>query len=719
MKVSVYAIYVIACLLACGAAVLTGVVLSDTFNKQQQASETAQLRTGVGQVSAMRAVIQNQMDRIVTACDANARAFLYKNADAPPDVYQPNNVIAAFNRSLFANWVPAIKAPDQLNGFGLSFVYPNETAGAIDYRSVQVYWDLLRTGEYAFTFASSSSDDGLVIARRVNWENESRPVLAEELYPYDITTFLSSTYLKDNYFGAAQPWVTSDCNSYWYFMQLRAFRQHGACLQFETWDTGAAWLERMRKILTPNANMIAFDSRKYVMAATTLDEVRRLDNCSAAVAASGVPSTDCITSPADQHPTPEIRNVFLALHDPLWDDPNAGMVDVKMAKFSLKGAQYMGISGTLFSKDNFRTTIVWYQPWVVLQSNTTGLTVLICVLTVLSTFVLTLLGVFAVLRPLAALGKAMRVVALTLKEGHGGREAVLEPRTPSVFHEVEAIGKDFETIVVDFLGFSSAKTRDNAHAPKDPDKPFAVLFTDIQSSTELWGKNPAEMSRCLQIHHRLIRRLIDKHRLYEVKTVGDAFMVTTTCALAALRFALDLQLTFHDHYWDWDGADEFYQEADLAFDRSVVGPSLDTGGDDLWNGLRVRIGAHYGTGKVTYDEVSKGYDYYGPVVNTAARIEAVTHGGQVVVSEALLKALPFPLDPTLGVLVPLGTVPLRGVAEPPALVEVKPLALQGRRFPPLRLDEAKDGELPLETPSLSPSHSPWFPPQTHPWLGDC
>lgn len=27
-------------------------------------------------------------------------------------------------------------------------------------------------------------------ARRVNWENESRPVLAEELYPYDITTFL-------------------------------------------------------------------------------------------------------------------------------------------------------------------------------------------------------------------------------------------------------------------------------------------------------------------------------------------------------------------------------------------------------------------------------------------------------------------------------------------------------------------------------------------------
>lgn len=30
------------------------------------------------------------------------------------------------------------------------------------------------------------------------------------------------------------------------------------------------------------------------------------------------------------------------------------------------------------------------------------------------------------------------------------------------------------------------KARDNTYAPKDPEKPFAVIFTDIQSSTELW-----------------------------------------------------------------------------------------------------------------------------------------------------------------------------------------------------------------------------------------
>lgn len=36
--------------------------------------------------------------------------------------------------------------------------------------------------------------------------------------------------------------------------------------------------------------------------------------------------------------------------------------------------------------------------------------------------------------------------------------------------------------------------RDNKCAPKDIDKPFAVVFTDVQASTRLWGKDPVEMS---------------------------------------------------------------------------------------------------------------------------------------------------------------------------------------------------------------------------------
>eukprot|EP00667_Euglena_gracilis_P013922 EG_transcript_14388 len=349
----------------------------------------------------------------------------------------------------------------------------------------------------------------------------------------------------------------------------------------------------------------------------------------------------------------------------------------------------MAIVATLFAKDNLRTTVVWYEPWVITQADSVSLTALICILTMLSTFVLTLLGVYGVLRPLKALGTSMRAVAHTLKNGDGGKEMVLEPRKPNVFREVDEIGQDFETIVVDFLGFSNTNARDNQCAPKDPNLPFAVVFTDIQASTALWGKNPAEMSRCVQAHHELIRALIKKHQLYEVKTVGDSFVVTTSNAQEALLFALDVQTTLYDYNWDWDEVDDFYRDTTMAFTKVCEDEY-----SELWNGLRVRIGIHYGMGDVMYDEVSKGYDYYGNVVNAAARIEALAHGGQTVVTADLLAALPTPLDCTVALTTPLGTVPLRGVAEPPALVEVTPAALEGRAYPPLRVQLATS-ELPL------------------------
>lgn len=51
-------------------------------------------------------------------------------------------------KQVLRKWVPAVKAPDQLNGYGLSFIYTNETSGTNYDRTFQVYWDLQMTGEY-------------------------------------------------------------------------------------------------------------------------------------------------------------------------------------------------------------------------------------------------------------------------------------------------------------------------------------------------------------------------------------------------------------------------------------------------------------------------------------------------------------------------------------------------------------------------------------------
>lgn len=55
----------------------------------------------------------------------------------------------------------------------------------------------------------------------------------------------------------------------------------------------------------------------------------------------------------------------------------------------------------------------------------------------------------------------------------------------------------------------------------------------------------------------------------------------------------------------------------------------------------------------------------GTVVNTAARMEAIAHGGQVIVSQNLINALFPPLWPSLDIATSLGTFPMRGVAGRP------------------------------------------------------
>eukprot|EP00667_Euglena_gracilis_P004169 EG_transcript_4188 len=217
--------------------------------------------------------------------------------------------------------------------------------------------------------------------------------------------------------------------------------------------------------------------------------------------------------------------------------------------------------------------------------------------------------------------------------------------------------------------------RNNRAAPKDPSQPYCVIFTDIQASTTLWATVPNDMAPALDAHHCLIRKLIRKFNLYEVKTIGDSFMCVTRNALPALRFALALQETFHEYDWGTRAIDEAY---DLLVPESPKMP-------ECWNGLRVRVGIHFGHGEIKRDPVSRGYDYYGTVVNTAARIESVCHGGQVCLSEAAYHAV---RRLVAGVTwIDLGPHALRGLGEPVYLFQALPIGpLANRRFPPLRID---------------------------------
>jgi class 3 adenylate cyclase len=128
-----------------------------------------------------------------------------------------------------------------------------------------------------------------------------------------------------------------------------------------------------------------------------------------------------------------------------------------------------------------------------------------------------------------------------------------------------------------------------------------ICFTDIEGYTSLSHRmHEQEVDELVQEHNRIVRACIKKYNGYEVKTLGDGFMIAFASPCDGLLCALNTQ-------------------CEIA----------------LWNAgnihrrIWVRIGLHSGS------VISAEGDYAGAAVNAAARISALAAGGQVYVSEAL------------------------------------------------------------------------------------
>ena len=145
-----------------------------------------------------------------------------------------------------------------------------------------------------------------------------------------------------------------------------------------------------------------------------------------------------------------------------------------------------------------------------------------------------------------------------------------------------------------------------------------------------------------------------------MKTIGDSFMVVSKCPKQMLYLALDIQRSFLAQEWD-PAINGAYKVPD----------DVECGNRRLWNGLRVRCGLHYGMPEVEFEPSTGGYDYYGTGVNTAARIESVAHGGQIVVSAEYWAAVGSHFTRTT--VLDLGENQLRGLTGIARLFQVRRL----------------------------------------------
>lgn len=209
-------------------------------------------------------------------------------------------------------------------------------------------------------------------------------------------------------------------------------------------------------------------------------------------------------------------------------------------------------------------------------------------------------------------------------------------------------------------------------AASAPTGAVTLVFTDVQGSTTLWETHTDAMRSALQTHNDVMRQLLVQHGGYEVKTEGDAFMLAFSSPQAAVAFCLHAQNALLDARWP---------EALATVDDAST--EVDAAGKPIWRGLRVRMGVHVGAPEHEVNAITGRMDYFGPMVNRAARVASAAHGGQIVVSDEVhaaldMTALHEPVEHDLG------EHWLKGLKSVEHLFSLVPQRLRGRHFEPVK-----------------------------------
>ena len=181
-----------------------------------------------------------------------------------------------------------------------------------------------------------------------------------------------------------------------------------------------------------------------------------------------------------------------------------------------------------------------------------------------------------------------------------------------------------------------------------PSGVVTFLFTDIEGSTRRWESDADQMRAALLAHDEDLRSSIAKHNGFLFSHTGDGVVA----AFASPKSAVD---------------------AAVAAQQKLA--------------LPVRMGLATGEAEL------RDNDYFGTVLNRAARVMAAGHGGQILVADSTASLLS-------GVdLIDLGPRRLRDVPIPVGVFQVRAPGLQ-TEFPPLTALDTTPGNLRPATTTL-------------------
>ena len=174
-----------------------------------------------------------------------------------------------------------------------------------------------------------------------------------------------------------------------------------------------------------------------------------------------------------------------------------------------------------------------------------------------------------------------------------------------------------------------------------PSGVVTFLFTDIEGSTRRSEEDPAGMRAALAAHDKVLRSAIEAHEGFVFSHSGDGMAAAFASPMSAIEAAVDAQRELQ---------------------------------------LPVRMGIATGEAEL------RDNDYFGTVLNRAARLMAAGHGGQILVADSAAGLLS-------GVeLMSLGLHRLRDVASPITVYQLQNPDLR-TDFPPLRTHDTHPGNL--------------------------
>ena len=193
-----------------------------------------------------------------------------------------------------------------------------------------------------------------------------------------------------------------------------------------------------------------------------------------------------------------------------------------------------------------------------------------------------------------------------------------------------------------------------------PEGVVTFLFTDIEGSTRLWEEAPDSMMEALRRHDEAIEGAAAAHAGIPVRPrgEGDSRFIVFASALDAVAGAAEMQRRLE------------------AIDWATPVP------------LRVRASVHTGPADLRLG------DYYGSAVNRAARLRAIAHGGQTVLSGTTHELLGDELPPGVS-LRDMGRHGLKDLREPEQVYQLDVEGLD-ESFPPLASLNAVPNNLPQQ-----------------------